>query len=190
MQRQLLISRVWWYVISFLSWIINITVVLQLLEDHLKALRAEEGVASDASNASLNDEAAWDGWDVEEDSSEGESDGWINVESDSEDLEISDSEDESDKKEKKNKKETKRKKGKNDDDDDDETEDAEKEKEPVRVSSLATAKVCNFYGIRHIPLGSLSDIDTYSRRLRSTQRAPNQGSVCICRAWWRQRREA
>ncbi|OBZ75766.1 Protein sda1 [Grifola frondosa] len=63
---------------------------LVLLEDHLKKLREEEGVAS----GEEDDEAAWEGWDVESDSDES-SDGWIGVESDGDDdLEISDSEDE------------------------------------------------------------------------------------------------
>lgn len=41
-----------------------------------------------------DDEAAWENWDVETDSSESESEGWIDVSSDGEDLEVSDSEDE------------------------------------------------------------------------------------------------
>ena len=44
-----------------------------------------------------DDEGAWEGWDVESDSSEESADGWISVDSDSDDLEVSDSEDEGDK---------------------------------------------------------------------------------------------
>lgn len=68
---------------------------LQLLEDHLKRLRDEEAV--DAGRVE-DDEAEWDGWNIESDSSgdDSESEGWIAVDSDSDgDLKISDSEDES-----------------------------------------------------------------------------------------------
>lgn len=41
-----------------------------------------------------DDEAAWENWDVETDSSESDSEGWMDVSSDGEDLEVSDSEDE------------------------------------------------------------------------------------------------
>ncbi|KIM57659.1 hypothetical protein SCLCIDRAFT_1219350 [Scleroderma citrinum Foug A] len=67
---------------------------LALLEGHLKKLREEETGIVDSENED-EDEAAWEGWDVETDSeSDSESEGWIDVESDSEDLEVSDSEDE------------------------------------------------------------------------------------------------
>lgn len=41
-----------------------------------------------------DDEAGWENWDVETDSSESDSEGWMDVSSDGEDLEVSDSEDE------------------------------------------------------------------------------------------------
>ncbi|KAI0075444.1 protein required for actin cytoskeleton organization and cell cycle progression [Panus rudis PR-1116 ss-1] len=66
---------------------------LSLLEDHMKRLREEEGV--DEGIFEDDDEAAWNGWDVESDSSDESSDGWIDVQSDGEqDLDISDSDDE------------------------------------------------------------------------------------------------
>ncbi|KAI0688738.1 actin cytoskeleton organization and cell cycle progression protein [Cytidiella melzeri] len=65
---------------------------LLLLEDHIKKLREEDGVPSGDEE---DEQAAWDGWDVESDSSEESSNGWLDVESDGGDgLEISDSEDE------------------------------------------------------------------------------------------------
>ncbi|KAI6019701.1 SDA1-domain-containing protein [Pisolithus orientalis] len=67
---------------------------LALLEDHLKKLREEDTGQADASEGE-DDEAAWEGWDIETDSeSDSESEDWINVESDRDDLELSDSEDE------------------------------------------------------------------------------------------------
>ncbi|KAH0830417.1 SDA1-domain-containing protein [Lanmaoa asiatica] len=64
---------------------------LSLLEDHLKKLREEE-----TGEMEKDDEAGWENWDVETDSSESESEseGWIDISSDGEDLEVSDSEDE------------------------------------------------------------------------------------------------
>ncbi|KAL0947247.1 hypothetical protein HGRIS_013368 [Hohenbuehelia grisea] len=95
---------------------------LTLLEDHLKALRAEDGVDLDAEGE--DDEAAWEGWDVESDSSsDSEAEDWINVDDDDDDLNISDSEDEKEKKE---------------------PDDAEKTEEPdaaTRLSTLATTKI-------------------------------------------------
>ncbi|KAF7295200.1 Protein SDA1 [Mycena indigotica] len=67
---------------------------LALLEDHLQQLRDEENGDVDAEE---DDEAAWNGWDVDSDSSDSESEGWINVEDDDQDLHISDSEDEDNK---------------------------------------------------------------------------------------------
>jgi protein SDA1 len=67
---------------------------VQLLEDHLKKLREEEG--SGVGDAS-DEEAAWEGWELDPDSSdvETEDEGWIDVDSDGGDLNIS-SEDEAD----------------------------------------------------------------------------------------------
>ena len=65
-------------------------------------MREEDGAAS--GDEGEDDEAAWEGWDVESDSSEDSSEGWIDVDSDSdEDIEVSDSEDEDGKKSKKGK---------------------------------------------------------------------------------------
>ncbi|KAG6379096.1 SDA1-domain-containing protein [Boletus reticuloceps] len=62
---------------------------LSLLEDHLKKLREEETGEMEEDN-----EAGWENWDVETDASESDSEGWNDVSSDGEDLEVSDSEDE------------------------------------------------------------------------------------------------
>ncbi|KAG8217346.1 SDA1-domain-containing protein [Butyriboletus roseoflavus] len=62
---------------------------LSLLEDHLKKLREEE-----TGEMEEDGEAGWENWDVETESSESDSAGWIDVSSDDEDLEVSDSEDE------------------------------------------------------------------------------------------------
>ncbi|KAI9056655.1 actin cytoskeleton organization and cell cycle progression protein [Trametes sanguinea] len=117
---------------------------LVLLEDHLKKLREEEGVAS-GDEEEEDDEAAWEGWDVESDSDES-SDGWISVASDSEeDLEISDSEDEDDKRKKKGKGKAKATEEDEEDEDDGEAskQGAEETAEQAaqRISSLATTKI-------------------------------------------------
>ncbi|KAJ7197289.1 SDA1-domain-containing protein [Mycena pura] len=62
---------------------------LALLEDHLQKLRDDENVVMEE-----DDEAAWEGWDVDSASSESESEDWIDVEDNNKDLYISDSEDE------------------------------------------------------------------------------------------------
>lgn len=110
---------------------------LALLEDHLKALRAEDGIED--GEFEEDDEAAWEGWDVESDDSSDESEEeWINVESDGDDLDISDSEDEGGSKKKANK-------GQGEDEDvdmDNDDEQAEDMKDaPNRISTLATTKV-------------------------------------------------
>ncbi|TFK93178.1 SDA1-domain-containing protein [Polyporus arcularius HHB13444] len=115
---------------------------LVLLEDHLKKLREEDGVASGVEDE--DDEAAWDGWDVESDSDEESSDGWQEVDSDSDgDLEISDSEDEDGKPSKKSKGKGKAKA--KDDDDDMEVEEGKEQENPEeaanRISTLATTKI-------------------------------------------------
>ncbi|KAJ8095236.1 Severe Depolymerization of Actin [Marasmius tenuissimus] len=91
---------------------------LSLLEDHLQKLREEDNVEE------MDEEAAWNGWDAESDSSE-DSDGsedWINVEdSDQEYFDVSDSDDE------------KEKEGQ---------EEGEKaEPEEAKISTLATTKI-------------------------------------------------
>lgn len=62
----------------------------QLLEDHLSKLREEEGILLEDED----DDAAWEGWDEDSSDSSSESEGWVDVEDDGEDLVISDSEDE------------------------------------------------------------------------------------------------
>ncbi|KAF8509431.1 SDA1-domain-containing protein [Hysterangium stoloniferum] len=107
---------------------------LELLEDHLEKMRTEggEGVNEE------DEEAAWEGWEVASDSSnsDSESDGWINVESDGDDLEITDSEDESPKK-------GNRKNSAKDDATDDEKDGSKltAAEEITRVSTLATTKI-------------------------------------------------
>ncbi|KIO21269.1 hypothetical protein M407DRAFT_10468 [Tulasnella calospora MUT 4182] len=64
---------------------------LELLEEHFAQLRAEEG--DDAAGLmDDDDDAAWEGWEVESDSSS-ESEGWHDVSSDEGDIVISDSDD-------------------------------------------------------------------------------------------------
>lgn len=99
----------------------------------MKALREEDGIASGEEN-DKDDEAGWEGWDVESDSSEdsSESGGWIDVHSDGDDdLDISDSDDEGEKS---------KNKGKGRDKAD--AEASTPGEEPItRISSLATTKV-------------------------------------------------
>ncbi|KAI0085392.1 actin cytoskeleton organization and cell cycle progression protein [Irpex rosettiformis] len=103
---------------------------LVLLEDHLKQLREEDGVLS---GDDVDDEAAWEGWDVESDSSSESSEGWIEVESDDDDdLQISDSEDEHEKPRGDKSKIATAEAVNNQ---------AVEGNEPSRVSSLATAKI-------------------------------------------------
>lgn len=106
------------------------------MEDHLKQLRAEEGIESGDENE--DDEGAWEGWDLESDSSDSSSDSgeWINVSSDGEDhISMSDSEDEDDKKSSKGK-------GMEKADGEEEVQDTATEPEVNRISSLATTKAC------------------------------------------------
>ncbi|KAG8894226.1 Severe Depolymerization of Actin, partial [Tulasnella sp. 417] len=64
---------------------------LELLEEHFAQLRAEEG--DDAAGLmDDDDDAAWEGWEVESDSSS-DSEGWHDVSSDEGDIVISDSDD-------------------------------------------------------------------------------------------------
>lgn len=62
----------------------------KLLEEHLEQLRAEEGTEGDAL-AEEDDETGWEGWDAQSDSSESSSASWIDVESDNQDIYVSDS---------------------------------------------------------------------------------------------------
>jgi|SRR5882762_9446337 protein SDA1 len=64
----------------------------QLLEDHINKLRKDNNAGEGYDD---DDEIAWKGWDVESDASEdSKSEGWMDVDSGNEDLEISDSDDE------------------------------------------------------------------------------------------------
>lgn len=120
---------------------------LVLLESHLKKLREEEtGIAGDSENED-EDEAAWQGWDVETDSeSDSESQGWIDVESDGEDLEVSDSEDEAPTREPT-------------------TTQQEGQEEQNRVSTLATTKI-----LTPADFALLSDL-----RIQAATKAVEQG---------------
>lgn len=82
------ISKDWRY--DPIPYVVGIVLIhLQLLEDHLQKLRDEENVVMEE-----DDEAAWNGWDVDSDSSDSESEGWIDVDDNDDNLHISDSEDE------------------------------------------------------------------------------------------------
>jgi protein SDA1 len=96
-----------------------------LLEDHFQKLREDH-------TGEEGDEDAWEGWDVESDSSsESGSEGWMDVDSDGEDnLEISDSEDED--------RNTSKRRRENPDEHQHKVQEASDEN---RVSVLATTKV-------------------------------------------------
>ncbi|KAI4643812.1 hypothetical protein J4E93_006825 [Alternaria ventricosa] len=70
-------------------------------EEERRKKLIEAGLDPDADNGDvdLDDEEDWKKWDVESEGDSDDSGGWINVESDGEDIQISDSEDEKDKKE-------------------------------------------------------------------------------------------
>ncbi|KAK0483327.1 SDA1-domain-containing protein [Armillaria novae-zelandiae] len=95
---------------------------LSLLEDHFNKLREEEDVDIDEA-----DDAGWENWDVESDSSDSdsESEGWIDVDDADDQLVISDSEDEGEKKDGENAK----------------VEEKNSEDVATRVSTLATTKI-------------------------------------------------
>ncbi|GJJ07770.1 hypothetical protein Clacol_001975 [Clathrus columnatus] len=105
---------------------------LELLEAHFEKLRAED----DGNGVEVNeedDEAAWEGWEVDSETSDSESEGWIDVSSDDEDdIVISDSEDESTKKGKR--------KDKKEADESMETDPPEVIESVPRTSTLATTK--------------------------------------------------
>lgn len=88
-----------------------------------------------------DDEAGWENWDVETDSSESDSERWIDVSSDGDDLEVSDSEDE---------KETSSAPARDKTKDVSEA-DKDTQAQDNRVSTLATTKVKSlfFRGHRH-----------------------------------------
>ncbi|KZS94026.1 actin cytoskeleton organization and cell cycle progression protein [Sistotremastrum niveocremeum HHB9708] len=121
---------------------------LELLEDHLDQMRKEAADGADGEGGlDEDDDAAWEGWDVESDSEEeSDSDGWNNVSDDDDDLVISDSDDEKDKSSSKSKTKTKStsddEKEKDDEMKDEVTETNEEKTEEVqRVSTLATTKI-------------------------------------------------
>jgi protein SDA1 len=74
---------------------IELTIGPQLLEDHLQKIREEDNARQGLEEVNNEDEG-WNGWNVESDFSDGsfQSEGWIDVDSDGDHLEISDSEDE------------------------------------------------------------------------------------------------
>ncbi len=89
----------------------------KLLEDHMKKLREEDGVETEDDD----DESKWEGWDVETDSSDSsDEEDWINVDSNDNDIVVTDSEDEEKPTEESPKAES---------------------SQPLRVSTLATSKV-------------------------------------------------
>ena len=132
----------------------------------------EDGVAT--SDEGGDDEGAWEGWDVESDSSEESSDGWVSVDSDSDiDLEIGDSEDEADKVSKR--REGKGKKKAEDEDSDVEMgEGGEETEEPPdkavkRISTLATTKVWPPLPCSNSPYLKCATADPYTRGFCSPQ---------------------
>jgi len=102
--------------------VLTVDFIPQLLEDHLQQLRQEDGVELGEDD---DDDAMWNGWDIDSEESDSDSDEWHNVDSDDDDdLVISDSEDEKEDK----KEET--------------TKNAESEVSAItRISTLATTKV-------------------------------------------------
>lgn len=120
----------------------------QLLEDHLEKLRKDE-----TGDMEEDDEAAWENWDVETDSSESDAEGWIDVSSDGEDLEVSDSDGEKEARPK------------------DKAKDVDETDKDTRISTLATTKVESLFSWSLPPaLKSRTDFD--ARRFRSAQRSP------------------
>lgn len=72
---------------------------MQLLEEHFEKLREEQGLDSDAEvGPDEDDEAAWEGWDVESEEDSSDSGDWKDVSDDDDDIMISDSDDEKPKK--------------------------------------------------------------------------------------------
>lgn len=102
----------------------------KLLEAHFEKLRAE---GDDEHVNEEDEEKAWEGWEVDSESSDSDSEGWIAVSSDEEDIVISDSEDESEKKGKQ--------KGEQAMDTEAPPTEAAQDAGPPRISTLATTKV-------------------------------------------------
>ncbi|KAJ3901031.1 SDA1-domain-containing protein [Lentinula edodes] len=125
---------------------------LSLLESHFQQLREEENGHDDADSGEDNNEAGWDGWDIESDSdSESDSeDGWQDVSSDSDgDIELSDSENENGEQRERNKnkgKETERQERRREKKEKREKQRAKEEATETRnfdqdASTLATTKI-------------------------------------------------
>jgi len=73
----------------------GIELLMQWKEDERRRKRIEAGLDPDVDDGEEVDEAEdWKNWDIESDGESDDSGGWINVESDGEDIEISDSDDE------------------------------------------------------------------------------------------------
>lgn len=109
----------------------------QWKEEERRKRRIEKGLDPDAPDADEDDEeedeeAGWNKWDVEDDDSD-DSGGWINVESDGEDINISDSEDE-------DKKRPAAKKQKTDLDSEKDTQEAPRDA-AAEFSKLATTRI-------------------------------------------------
>ncbi|KAJ3896717.1 SDA1-domain-containing protein [Lentinula edodes] len=120
---------------------------LSLLESHFQQLREEENGHDDADSGEDNNEAGWDGWDIESDSdSESDSeDGWQDVSSDSDgDIELSDSENENGEQRERNKnkgKETERQERRREKKEKREKQRAKEEAFDQDASTLATTKI-------------------------------------------------
>lgn len=108
-----------------------------------------------------DDDAGWENWDVETDSSESDSEGWMDVSSDGEDLEVSDSEDE---KEAPLAQARDSEKGASEADKDIQAQDNP-------ISTLATTKVNLLWSSR---LGLTPATDSDTCRFRTAQRSPYQ----------------
>lgn len=103
--------------------------------DLLEKWKEEQGINSD----NEDEDAGWDNWDAESDDSD-DGEGWINVESDGEDIDISDSEDEREKKAKAKAKAAGDGADKDESSKPEEAEAALKEEEN-RISKLATSRI-------------------------------------------------
>ncbi|KAH7101085.1 protein required for actin cytoskeleton organization and cell cycle progression [Auriculariales sp. MPI-PUGE-AT-0066] len=116
---------------------------LELLEEHLNRLRAEEGSDAEGGDGE-GDENAWKDWDVESDSESesSEEEGWIDVSSDDEggDIVVSDSEDEGGKNTAKQ--QGKQKASGNESDEEKEQDDKmDEDKKEEKLSTLMTTKI-------------------------------------------------
>ncbi|WWC91696.1 uncharacterized protein L201_006642 [Kwoniella dendrophila CBS 6074] len=123
---------------------------LELLDEHFAKLRKEANgglTDEDNSDVDMDDEKGWEDWDRESDS-ESESEGWEDVSSGDEDIDISDSDEEDDKKRVKQEKKAAKKKskrakkgGKDEEDSDDESDEDEDMDDAKSVVSTATTAV-------------------------------------------------